>query len=165
LHPVYIYFQFSIVRLTSIRKGPDTILYRYDRFGQLLQDGDLLYRHDTNGNPVEVEYPQGVKAQLTYDGLDRPQTLTLQTPSGAQPVVTAATYLPGGPFSSLTLGNGLTEQRPYTSRYFPEEIQLGSHLHWRYTTDAVGNIEQIQDILDPAKNGSPQLPVGKGGAS
>ena len=69
-----------------------------------------------------------------------------------QPLVTAATYLPSGPLSSLTLGNGLTEPRSYTNRYFPSSIVAGSHLSWSYSTDAVGNIFSITNTLNAANN-------------
>jgi RHS repeat-associated protein len=127
------------------------VAYAYDRFGRVLQDGDLRYRHDPNGNRTEVEYPGGVIAQYAFDALDRPESLNLSTGGSVQAVATSATYYPGGPLAGLTLGNGLVETRSHDARYFPTAIQLGGKLHWNYTTDREGNILQIADALNAAQ--------------
>ncbi|HSG38729.1 MAG TPA: hypothetical protein VLE27_03735, partial [Thermoanaerobaculia bacterium] len=144
---------FSRGRLTRIARPGSVIEYRYDRFGRVLQDGDLSYNYDANGNATSLVYPGGVEAVTTYDYADRPATL-LAKRSGKpdQPLVTASGYLPSGPLSSLTLGNGLTETRAFTSRYFPSSITFGSLLAWNYSTDNVGNILSIADLLNPAAN-------------
>jgi RHS repeat-associated protein len=146
---------FSKGRLTRIARHGESVDYRYDRFGRLLQDGALAYGYDANGNPTSLLYPGGVEAVTTYDYADRPATLlTKRAGQPDQPLVTAASYLPSGPLSSLTLGNGLTETRSYTNRYLPSTIVAGSHLSWSYSTDAVGNILSITDTLNAANNRS-----------
>ena len=66
---------FSKGRLTRITRGTATIAsiidYRYDRFGRLIQDGELAYAYDANGNPTSLVYPGGVTAVTTYDFADR----------------------------------------------------------------------------------------------
>ena len=144
---------FSKGRLTRIARHGEAVDYQYDRFGRVLQDGALTYTWDANGNPATILYPGGVKAVYGYDFADRPETLLAQRPAQPdQPLVTAATYLPAGPLSSLALGNGLTETRSFTSRYFPAGITLGGHLNWTYSTDAVGNILAITDTLNAVNN-------------
>ena len=147
---------FSKGRLTRIARGGSTIDYRYDRFGRVLQDGELLYGYDENGNPASLVYPGGVEAVTTYDYADRPATpLAKRAGKPDQPLATSAGYLPSGPLSSLTLGNGLTETRAFTARYFPSSITLagtGNLLRWNYSTDNIGNILSITDALNPAAN-------------
>jgi len=138
-------------RLAAIRRQATEVAYAYDRFGRVLQDGDLRYHYDPNGNRTEVEYPGGVIAQYAFDALDRPESLNLSTGGSVQAVATSATYYPGGPLAGLTLGNGLVETRSYDARYFPTAIQLGDKLHWTYTTDPEGNILQIADALNAAQ--------------
>jgi hypothetical protein len=89
----------------------------------------------------------------TYDCADRPATL-LARRSGKpdQALVNAAGYLASGPLSSLTFGNGRTETRAFTQRYFPSSITLSGLLGWTYTTDGVGNILSIADTLNAANN-------------
>ncbi|HKI02004.1 MAG TPA: RHS repeat-associated core domain-containing protein, partial [Thermoanaerobaculia bacterium] len=144
---------FSKGRLTRIARHGEAVDYRYDRFGRILQDGALAYGYDANGNPTSLLYPGGTEAVTTYDYADRPATLRARRASQPdQPLVTAASYLPGGPLSSLTLGNGLTETHSFTNRYFPSSIASGSHLSWSYSTDAVGNILSIADTSNAANN-------------
>jgi RHS repeat-associated protein len=145
---------FSKGRLTRIARNETAIDYRYDRFGRTLQDGELAYGYDKNGNPTSLVYPGGVEAVTAYDFADRPASLLARRPGlPDQPLVTAAGYLPSGPLKGLTLGNGLTEARAFTSRYFPSEVALfgaADLLRWTYSTDSVGNILSIADALTPA---------------
>ena len=144
---------FSKGRLTRISRHGEAVDYRYDRFGRVLQDGSLAYTWDANSNPATILYPGGVKAVYGFDFADRPATLLAQRPSlPDQPLVTGSSYLPAGPLSRLTLGNGLTETRTFDNRYFPSGITLGGLLNWSYSTDAVGNILSITDTLNAANN-------------
>lgn len=144
---------FSKGRLTRITRQGEAVDYRYDRFGRILQDGALSYGYDANGNPSSLMYPGGVEAVTTFDYADRPATLLARRAGNPdQPLVTAASYLPSGPLSSLTLGNGRTETRSFNNRYFPSGITLGGLLNWTYSTDAVGNILSITDTLNTGNN-------------
>jgi hypothetical protein len=95
-----------------------------------------------------------VTAVYTHDFADRPETLLARRPGRLdQPLAASAGYLPSGPLKSLTLGNGLSETRTFTSRYFPSSIALtgiSQLLNWTYSTDAAGNILSITDNLTPA---------------
>lgn len=144
---------FAKGRLTRIARGNSATDYRYDRFGRLTQDGELSYVYDANGNPTSLVYPGGVTAVTTYDFADRPASLLAQrTGKPDQPLVSSASYLPFGPLSSLSLGNGLTEAHAFTPRYFPSAITLGNLLSWTFTTDNAGNIFWIADTLNAANN-------------
>ncbi|MCP4606049.1 MAG: RHS repeat-associated core domain-containing protein [Proteobacteria bacterium] len=136
--------------MTAIRRNRESVDYRYDRFGRMTQDGALTYGYDKNSNRTTIGYPGGVTATYTYDYADRQATLTFQ--DGEQPpqaLVTSASYKPFGPLRTLRLGNGLTETRTFTTRYFPVTIEAPERLSWTYETDAVGNVTAITDHLDP----------------
>jgi hypothetical protein len=77
-------------------------------------------------------------------------------------VVTGTTYLPSGPLASLSLGNGTTETRTFTQRYFPESIELEAPTprRWVYTTDGVGNITEIEETKGPDSRTSMTGPSG-----
>ena len=147
---------FSLGRLTKIERGSQAVDYAYDRFGRVTQDGDLSYVYDDNGNRLSIGYPDSVSAIYTYDAADRQSTLTVEVPGEPDAtVVTASSYEPAGPLASVTLGNGLIENRAFDTRYYPGAIQVdgGSPvLDWDYTTDDVGNIADIGDVLDPAND-------------
>jgi RHS repeat-associated protein len=144
---------FSKGRLTRIARNGGNVDYAYDRFGRLLQDGDLTFQYDANGNRTRIGYPSGIEAVYTHDFADR--EATLQVEDGASPlqtVVSSATYKPSGPLATLALGNGLAETRSFTTRYFPERIQVPALLDWSYATDAVGNPTAITDNLNAANS-------------
>jgi RHS repeat-associated protein len=90
-----------------------------------------------------------MEAVTTYDFADRPASLVARRFGVPD---TAASYLPSGPLSSLTLGNELTETRTFNARYFPSSISAGGLLSWSYSTDGVGNIRSITDTLNAANN-------------
>ena len=157
---------FSKGRLTSVSRHGQSITYEYDRFGRMTRDGILSYSYDENGNRVRIGHPFGalaIDAVYTFDSLDRPATLTLEPVAGSPlPIVTAASYLPLGPLTHLTLGNGLSENRSYDARYRASgdrarerwavdqdgdhPLELGSDRRWGGQSDRIG------DLLDPANN-------------
>jgi RHS repeat-associated protein len=144
---------FSKGRLTSIDRGSSSVAYTYDRFGRTIQDGALTSSYDKNGNLVTLGYPNGVTATYSYDFADRQSTLQMQDGTNpSQTLVSASSYKPRGPLASLTLGNGLTEARGFSTRYLPTSIAVSSLLSWSYTNDSVGNPTTITDTLNSANN-------------
>jgi RHS repeat-associated protein len=155
---------FSKGRLTAITKGGETVAYRYDRFGRVLQDGGLEFAYDKNGNRASVRFPRkaagftaAITAHSTFDFADREAALSYQegTAPVLVPLVTDSTYEPFGPLASLTLGNSATEEHHFDDRYLPTRISVTRNqplLDWDYTTDDVGNITSIADLLDPTRN-------------
>ena len=141
---------FELGRLVGITRNGSTVAYAYDRFGRLTQDGDLTYGYDRNGNRTGVGYPGGVAASYTFDFADRESTLAVTGPAGSQPVVNSSAYLPSGPLASLALGNGNTESRGFTTRYFPESVALDAarDRSYTFTTDAVGNVTSITEGVE-----------------
>lgn len=135
---------FPIGRLSTIARGATSVDHCYDRFGRLTQDGALTYAYDGNGNRTTIGYPDGVSATYGYDFADREATLAIALDGGPpQPLVSGAGYLPGGPLSSLALGNGLAEARSFDGRYQPARIEVPGLLDALYSTDAVGNVTAI----------------------
>jgi RHS repeat-associated protein len=145
---------FSRGRLTHLDRANGTAVdYVYDRFGRTIQDGELAYEYDLNGNRISEEYPGGVVATYTFDFADRQASLTVD--DGVNPpesVASAASYEPFGPLAGLTLGNGLAETRDFGFRYQPTGIAAGTLLDWDYTTDEVGNVTAIADALAAANS-------------
>jgi YD repeat-containing protein len=140
-------------RLTAIGNETTAIAYAYDAHGRLVQDGDLLFTHDANGNLATVTYPGGLVASYAHDAMDREQSLTVQPAGGtAVPVVAGtpgASYRPFGPLAGLTFGSGLAELRAHDFRYVPGSISLrqgASDLFaWEYMSDALGNLTEVAE--------------------
>ncbi|PYQ57047.1 MAG: hypothetical protein DMF58_19230, partial [Acidobacteria bacterium] len=106
------------------------------------------FSYDADGNRSAITYPSGRRAAYTFDFADRPITSTLNTTS----LVSAATYLPLGPLSSMTLGNGTSVTHTYDTRYRLTENKLtagaSTNADYTYNYDSVGNITGITDALD-----------------
>jgi RHS repeat-associated protein len=151
---------FGTGRLASVTDPTGSTTYRYDRRGLLRSEVKTIagssytttYAHDANGNRSTLTYPTGVAARYTFDFADRPVTLT----AGPTSIISAATYLPFGPLTSLTFGNGTTRTMQYDPRYRPLENKLtgpsGTIAQYTYGKDNVGNITQIHDATDARYN-------------
>ncbi|MFL6260854.1 MAG: RHS repeat domain-containing protein [Thermoanaerobaculia bacterium] len=142
---------FSKGRQTAITRNGQTVAYTYDRFGRMLQDGALVYGWDANSNRQAVTYPGNVKALYTFDFADRQASLSLQDGAApSQSLIGSVSYKAFGPLTGGALGNGLTESRSFSSRYFPAGISVPGRLDWTYTTDPLGNITAVTDNLNAA---------------
>ena len=151
-HPA---FAFSRGRLSRTIRDGSTVEYRYDRFGRVVQDGELTYGYDKNSNRVSIGYPGEVNAFYAYDFADREASLSFQDGAATpKSIISLASYEPSGPVVSMTLGNGLNESRTYTPRYFPAEIDVPGRLKWTFSTDAAGNVTNITDVLNSTSNRS-----------
>ncbi|HKO58476.1 MAG TPA: RHS repeat-associated core domain-containing protein [Thermoanaerobaculia bacterium] len=147
---------YGIGRLATMTDptGAPSAAYTYDRRGLLRSEvkrieSSASFGYDANGNRISFTYPSGRIVAYGYDFADRP----LSASSGATPIVSGATYLPFGPMTSLTYGNGTTKTTTYDARYRPTENKLtgpaGLIADYLYATDAAGNITQIHDALSP----------------
>jgi len=107
------------------------------------------FHYDGNGNRSRVEYPSGMAVTYAFDFADRP---TSAVSSGAN-FVTSAAYLPFGPVTSLTFGNGTSQLMTHDNRYRLLQNKLlgpaGTLAQYDYAYDAVGNVTQIHDGTDP----------------
>ncbi len=90
---------FSKGRLTKISRTDSVVEYGYDRFGRTIEDGDMHFTRDKNGNALTVTYPGAFVTAYTFDFADRPLTLSA-TPSEAstQTIVSATSTGPAGGF-------------------------------------------------------------------
>ena len=144
---------FSKGRLTAITRNGQSLDFTYDRFGRLLQDGELSYGYDKNGNRRTVVYPGSHTATWGYDFADRQTSLAVADGvNPAVPIVTSISYKAFGPADQVALGNGLVETRTSNPRYDPTGITVAGRLDWAYTTDAMGNVTAIADTLAPASS-------------
>src|SRR3954447_5529537 len=152
---------FGIGRLTSMTDPAGATTYSYDRRGLLLSEsrtsGAVLlttsFKYDESGNRTTVIYPGGGLAQYSFDHAGRPTTLS----SSGVTYLSAATYLPFGPETSVSFANGTTQTRLYDSRYRIQRNTLssstsGTIADYTYTDDAAGNITSIHDMLDATYN-------------
>ncbi|MBI5559212.1 MAG: RHS domain-containing protein [Deltaproteobacteria bacterium] len=91
--------------------------------------------------------------QYGLDGAGRIQSVTWNK-QAENPVTlaSAVNYLPFGPVSHMTLGNGLTLDLGYDQRYQLTSLAHGSALDLAYSYDNAGNIIAIADNLDVTRD-------------
>jgi RHS repeat-associated protein len=148
---------FGIGRLTGTTYAAGTTTYAYERRGLLRSEQSNLggasyttgFRYDGDANRTAIVYPSGDTATYTFDLAGRPATM-----SG---IITASSYLPYGPLTSLSYANGTTKIMQYDARYRVTENQLTTPggegvitlAGYGYSEDAAGNITEIRDETDP----------------
>jgi RHS repeat-associated protein len=116
----------SLGRLTRIVEGAVTTVYCYDPQGHVTRKQQVTasgadttsYAYTPAGRLSGITYPDGGAVSYARDTDGRIQSISV-TPAGgsARTVVSAVTYLPFGPVSSYTLGNGQQITRAYDANY------------------------------------------------
>jgi len=139
-----------IGRLTRVVEAGVTTVFCYDGRGNVIQKRQVtssqtdttLYAY-TAGNRLSSEStPDQTAISYTYDTDGRVSSVQV-TPSGtttAPPtVVSSISYLPFGPISSYTLGNGQVVTRTYDANYRLTDLTSPA-LALHFNRDALGNI-------------------------
>jgi RHS repeat-associated protein len=144
-------------RLLSITRGTDVVAYTWDRFGRMLTDGALTYTWDKNGRRTSVTYPGTLKANYTFDRMDREASMTMQENGGTAVTLVSATagYKAYGPLATTVhpTTTSRTVTRNYDLRYAPTSIVVsGSQFTWNYTVDGAGNPTAIAQTLPTSVN-------------
>ncbi|HKO59512.1 MAG TPA: carboxypeptidase regulatory-like domain-containing protein, partial [Thermoanaerobaculia bacterium] len=144
-------------RLAGITDPTGSMTYVYERRGLVRSEGHTIqgnsytigFGYDANGNRSAITYPSGRVVNYTFDFADR----ALSAASGTTTYVGSASYLPFGPETSLSFGNGTQRTMTYDQRYRPVENKLtgagGMIADYGYTLDPAGNITAIRDLVDP----------------
>ena len=145
-------------RLCSMADASGTTSYEYSPKGQVKKETKIIdshtyinqYTYDQNGNMKTMTYPSGKVITYNYTN-DRAVSVL----NGAANLATNIAYKPFGGMSTVTYGNGLSSTVGYDSQYRITGITAGAVMSLSYLTyDNNGNIQAIQDLLDPAKNKS-----------
>jgi RHS repeat-associated protein len=142
-----------IGRLTRVVEAGVTTVFCYDGRGNVIQKrqatssqtGTTLYVY-TAGNRLSSEStPDQTAISYTYDSGGRVSGVQV-TPAGttaAPPtVVSSISYLPFGPISSYTLGNGQVVTRTYDANYRLTDLTSPA-LALHFARDALGNITAL----------------------
>jgi len=139
-----------IGRLTRVVEGSVSTVYCYDGRGNVIRKQQVTSSQTdttdyayTAGNRLSGEStPNQTAIQYAYDSNGRISSVQA-TPSGATTapptVVSNVSYLPFGPISSYTLGNGQTITRTYDTNYRLTDLTSPA-LNLHLARDAMGNI-------------------------
>jgi len=147
-------------RIGSVIDPRGSMSYTYDRRGLVRGEAhsvqgnaySLAWGYDADGNRSSMTYPSGRVVNYTFDFAGRP----LSASSGGTTYVGNASYLPFGPMSSLTFGNGTTETNAFDQRYRITGNRLNGPLgviaDYSIGHDPAGNVTSIHDLLDSGFN-------------
>ncbi len=135
----------GIGRLARITDTAGTTDYLYDARGNLLAETRLQdsvayvtqYAYDDADNPTRITYPSGRVVTYRRDAAGR--IVEVATDGQTSMLASDIQYLPFGPMSALTFGNGLTMNRTFDADY-------------RLIAQSTGNIQQLVLGVDPAGN-------------
>ncbi|HBO6287842.1 TPA: RHS repeat protein [Pseudomonas aeruginosa] len=149
----------SIGRLGAIEGARDSLVYRYDERGNLVEQvrsirldqqtllDRVTYRYDAANQLLEIGYPSGLAIGYPRNAGGQVASVTLAVGDKApSPLVGQIAYLPFGPLQRLTWGNGITLSREYDQDYQLLRQKVGP---WQsdYQHDANGNIQQHRHSL------------------
>lgn len=142
---------YPIGRLTRIVENAVTTTYCYDARGNVVQKRQtqgsqtnaIGYGYTLAGRLASTLTPAGTSVQYSRDVAGRVSGVTVLlsgvTGAGAGNVVSNITYMPFGPVTSYTLGNGQTITRTYDANYAVTDV-VSPMLNLHFSRDAVGNV-------------------------
>jgi YD repeat-containing protein len=157
LNVTYTYDQgaYGVGRLTAMQDASGQTEYMYDGRGNLVQaqaqigsdSYRLGYAYDDAGNLVRITYPSGRVVDYTYDMANRVIRVTATQDGQSQTLAENVNYLPFGPLSALTYGNGIIRNLTFDQDYRLTQLTDGADLDRAYTYDVSDNITAIADNI------------------
>ena len=148
-------------RLAAVSDPSGMVEYSYNADGQLEAETRTIggtifvtsYLYDAAGNLRTMVYPTGQSVAYQPDPAD-PARIGAVVLDGSVTLASNIAYMPFGPVSGMTLGNGIQVGKGYDKNYQMATLAAGTVMSRSYTPDAVGNIEVITDNLDAGRSQS-----------
>jgi RHS repeat-associated protein len=145
-------------RLTQMADGTGTTTFSYDVFGNLTQESKSIdsdthvtaYTYDEADLLESITYPSGRTVDYTRNVLGQITEVETTYDSTTVTVVDQVTYEPFGALNGLTFGNSLAMSRDFDQRYVMTGQTAGSIQDLVYTLDSAGNIDAVDDDVDPS---------------
>lgn len=137
--------------------------YRYDAKGRLYQEirkfpSDTAnyttsYAYDKNDNLISLTYPSGNIVAYDYDSTDNVIRVRGYFDSQWDTLASDIEYAPFGGAERWHLGNGINMSYSHDLRYQVDAISTDTIniVDWLYTYDAVGNVTEIENLVDALK--------------
>jgi RHS repeat-associated protein len=141
---------YPIGHLTRVVENVVTTVFCYNAQGYVIQKSQTVdghtdvtsYSRSPGGKILSITQPSGNQVNYSYDADGRVSGVTATTSSGTTTLVSNVTYLPFGPVSSYTLGNGQAITRTYDTNYrLTDLVSPAFTLH--VARDAMGDITAI----------------------
>ena len=141
---------YPIGHLTRVVESAVTTVFCYNAQGYVIQKSQTVnghtdvtsYARSPGGKILSITHPSGDQVTYSYDADGHVSGVTATTASGTSTLVSNVTYLPFGPVSGYTLGNGQTITRTYDANYrLTDLVSPAFTLH--VARDAMGDITAI----------------------
>lgn len=150
----------GIGRLTGIVDASGSTDYQYDARGNLVQQTSEIegisyttaYSYDAADQLLGLTYPDGSQAQYTRNALGQVTQASLSSGGQTRTVASDIAYLPFGPMTALTYGNGLPASYDYDRDYRLTGLQVPGIQQLDFQYDAVDNLTAKSDLRDPAQS-------------
>ncbi|MDB5973682.1 MAG: hypothetical protein JWR07_442, partial [Nevskia sp.] len=151
----------GIGRLSLMTDASGGTQYVYNALGQVTQEQRSIsgtayatrYAYDASGQVLSVTYPSGRIVSYQRDSQGRVTSVSTQAAAGAAAVTVASggSYLPYGPLTGFTYGNGLANSAGYDADYRIASLHTAQGAttvqSLQYGYDADSNITAITDNL------------------
>ncbi|CAM8819996.1 RHS repeat protein [Burkholderia pseudomallei] len=141
---------YPVGHLTRVVENAVTTVYCYNAQGYVIQKSQAVnghtdvtaYARSPGGKILSISYPSGNQVTYSYDTDGHISGVAATTASGTTTLVSNVNYLPFGPVSGYTLGNGQTITRTYDANYrLTDLVSPAFMLH--VARDAMGDITAI----------------------
>jgi RHS repeat-associated protein len=152
---------FGLGKRTGMADPSGASAFSYDFAGRLVEEERTpsgqpnvftLSGWDKNGNLTGLTYPSGRSATFTVNTSDQVTGATATVNGASATIVSNIGYMPFGPHSAVTFGNGLSDARTFDSRYRMGNWTLGGLISKTYGWQDDDNITGITDNLNAANN-------------
>ncbi|MBD3667344.1 MAG: RHS repeat protein [Kangiella sp.] len=147
-------------RLTQVTDESGSTSYEYDAKGQLVAETRVInglsfttgYQYDAAGLITQVIFPSGRTVDYQRNNLGQVIAVTTTVNGQTQTLANNISYLPFGPLTSMTYGNGkvLTQTFDQDYRLTSKHTTGLQQLSYGYTLR--NNINSISDLLDSSKS-------------
>src|SRR6185369_4310563 len=155
-------------RLTGVTDATGSTALTYDEQGRVTAEARILggrtynlaFAYDANGLPGQVTFPSGRIVSTARDGSGRITGVSTQASAAsiAETVADSATYLPFGPLSGWTYGNGLQLTRSFDASYQLSRVQVtdgaATPLDLSFGRNANGQVEAVTDNASTGRSGT-----------
>ncbi|WP_363798033.1 RHS repeat-associated core domain-containing protein [Lysobacter firmicutimachus] len=152
---------FAVGRVTAMRTEGTELKYCYDRFGRVVrkiqsvdaQSFTLRYAYTLSGELSALTYPDGAVADYVRDAQGRIVEIGVTPAGGVRSVLlNNVGYLPFGPATGWTYGNGRSLSRTYDLDYRAKTIfdPAAGGLSLGYGYNEAGELTELKDGLQSA---------------
>ncbi|TQV65794.1 LamG-like jellyroll fold domain-containing protein [Aliiroseovarius halocynthiae] len=126
-------------------------------FRQIEQhDYGVTYAHNAEGQITSITYPSGHVVAYTRDADERITDITVDLGAGPVSVISGASYLPNGPLTMMTYGDGNLHRAIYDNSYRLAGLQDGQGATMlrdaTYTWTVRNNLAAVSDPINPGRN-------------